>query len=111
MIKFVLKALASSGAIYLADNLIEGFTFSGDLFILAGMGLALAVFQSFIYPVIKILAFPLVILSLGFFGFVVNIIILWGLAYYVPDLTIDGIVPLISGAIVLSAANLIFSWL
>ena len=111
MVKFALKTLINSAAIYLASNLVAGFTFQGDLFILAGIGLALTVFQLFIYPVIKILAFPLVLLSLGFFRFIVNAVVLWGIAYYIPELTIEGILPLILGSIVLSTANLLFSWL
>jgi putative membrane protein len=111
MVKFALKTAINSASIYLASNLIPGFTFEGDLFILVGIGLALAAFQLFIYPVIKILAFPLVLLSLGFFGFIVNVVVLWGIAYYIPQLTIDGIVPLILGSVVLSTSNLLFSWL
>jgi len=111
MVKFALKTAINSASIYLASNLVAGFTFQGNLFILVGIGLALAAFQLFIYPVIKILAFPLVLVSLGFFGFIVNAIVLWGIAYYVPELTIDGIIPLILGAVVLSTANLLFSWL
>ena len=111
MVKFALKALANSAAIYLADNLVEGFTFSGDLFILAGIGIALALFQSFIYPILKILAFPLVLLSFGFFRIFVNMAVLWGLAYYIPQLTIEGILPLLWGTMILSMANLFFSWL
>ena len=111
MLKFLFKALVNSSAIYLASNLVEGFTFSGDFAILAAIGLALSIFQSFIYPVIKILAFPLVMLSLGFFGFAVNVIVLWGLAQYVPSLSIEGIMPLILGTIILSTVGLLFSWL
>jgi len=111
LIKLLVKSAVNSIAIYSASSLIQGFTFSGDLFILIGIGLALAVFQSFIYPILKILAFPLVLLSFGLFGSIVNILVLWGMAYFLPELTIDGLMPLLLGAVVLSIANLLFSWL
>ena len=110
-IKFLLKAGINSAAIYAASSLVEGFTFSGNLFILAGIGLALAIFQILIYPIIKIVAFPLVFLSFGLFGSILNLAVLWGIAQYVPELTISGIVPLILGAAILSITNLVFAWL
>lgn len=106
MIKFGLKILINSAAIYLASSLIEGFTFSGNLFILIGIGLALALFHSFIYPIIKILAFPLVLVSFGLFSTAINVALLWGLAQYLPQLSIDGITPLLLGTIMISLANL-----
>ncbi|MFY9457553.1 MAG: phage holin family protein [Candidatus Spechtbacterales bacterium] len=111
MLKFLFKALVNSSAIYLAGNLVEGFTFSGDFVILAGIGLALAIFQLFIYPIIKIVAFPLVFVSFGFFSFFVNMLALLVLSYYIPHLTIEGIIPLILGTTILSMVNLLFSWL
>ena len=111
LIKLALKTLANSGAIYFASSFVEGFTFSGNLFILIAIGAGLALFHSFIYPIIKILAFPLVLLSFGLFGTIVNIVVLWVIAQYVPELTIDGIVPLIWGTAILSLANFLFAWL
>ncbi len=111
MLKFFFKALVNSSAVYLAGNLVEGFTFSGNFAILAGIGLALAIFQLFIYPIIKIVAFPLVFISFGFFSFFVNMLALWALAYYIPGFTIEGIIPLIWGTTILGIVNLLFFWL
>ena len=111
MFKFLLKAAVNSAAIYIASELVEGFTFSGNLFILLGIGLTLALFHTFLYPIIKIVAFPLVLISFGLFGSIVNMALLWLLSQYVPGLTIEGILPLIWGTAVLSLANFLFSWL
>jgi len=111
MLKFAFKVAANSSAIYFASSLVEGFTFSGNFAILIGIGFALAIFHSFVYPVVKILAFPLVFLSFGLFGTIINIAFLWLLAQYVPQLTIEGIMPLIWGTAILSIANLLFAWL
>lgn len=109
--KLLLKTFANSAAIFIASEFVEGFTMSGNLFILAGIGLVLAIFQSFIYPILKILAFPLVLVSFGLFGTITNMVVLWLIAYYVPDLTIDGIMPLIWGTLIVSMANMLFVWL
>ena len=111
LIKLTLKTAANAGAIYFASSIVEGFTFSGNFGILIAIALALALFHSFIYPVIKILAFPLVFLSFGLFGTILNLVVLWGIAQYVPQLTIDGLMPLIWATAILSLTNLLFAWL
>ena len=111
MIKFAIKTAANAAAVYIASNIIEGFTFSGNLLMLIGIGVALAIFQLFVYPIIKIVAFPIVFLSFGLFGTLITMAALWGIDYFVPQLTIDGIIPLILGTAILSAVNLLFSWL
>ena len=111
MLKFLLKIAANSAAIYIASNTIDGFTFSGSIALLAALGAGLAVFQTLLYPVIKTIAFPLVFLSFGLFGVMTNAVILFGIAYFLPQLTIEGIVPLALGTIILTMVNLLFSWL
>ena len=111
IIKLALRVLINSGAVYLADSLVSGFTFSGDFVILFIIGAILAAFQTFVYPIVKVLAFPLVLLSFGLFGFVVNAGVLWGISYFFDELTIDGFVPLILATIIITIVNIPFSWL
>jgi putative membrane protein len=111
MIKFILRIAANAGAIYIANIVVDGFTFSGNLFILAGIGGAMAIFHTFVYPIVKILAFPLVLLTFGLFGFITNALLLWFTAYFVQDLTIDGFLPLLFSTFILSIGNTIFSLL
>src|SRR3989344_3456382 len=87
----ILRIILNAGAIYLANSLVDGFTFSGNFVMLFFIGGILAVFQSFIYPLLKIIAFPLVLLSFGLFGFIVNAAVLWGISYFFAELSIDGI--------------------
>lgn len=111
MEKFAFKVVINAGAIYLASSLVDGFTFSGNLAILAFIGFVMALFQIFVRPVVKILAFPLFFMSFGLFGALLNLGMLWIIDYYLPALTIEGIVPLVVGSIVISFVNLLFFWL
>lgn len=111
MVKFFFRTLINSAAIYIADILIEGFTFSGDFVILVGIGLVLALSQTLIYPIIRIVALPFALLGFGFLGAIVNAVILWIIALYIPELTIVGVVPLVLTTVVLGTANILFSWL
>lgn len=109
--KLILRVILNAGVIYFADSIIEGFTFSGGFVILFVIGAILAVFQSFIYPIIKIIAFPLVLLTFGLFGIIVNAVMLWVIDYFIPELVVDGIVPLVLATLMLSVVNVLFAWL
>jgi putative membrane protein len=111
MTKFLLKIIANALAIYVASSIIEGFTYSGSFIMLGAIGLGLTIFQQVVYPVLKIVAFPLVFLSFGLFGTLLNLLALGMIAYFLPELTIDGIMPLIWGTIIISIVNILFSWL
>jgi len=58
--------------------------------------------------VLKILTFPLTIVTLGLFWFVVNALMLKLAAAVVPGFVIVGFFPALFGAVVLSVINLLF---
>lgn len=75
---------------------IRGFT--GALWASALVGL----FNMFLRPVLMFLAFPLNLLTLGLFTFVVNAIVLRLAAYFLDDFEISGWLSAILGAIILA---------
>jgi putative membrane protein len=58
--------------------------------------------------VLKILTFPLTILTIGLFWFVINALMLKLAAAIVPGFSINGFVPALLAALVLSVINLLF---
>ena len=71
----------------------------------------LAIINTFIKPVLLFLTFPLTIITLGLFIFVVNAIVLYLAALVVPGLRIEGFLPAILAAVVLSVVSTILSML
>lgn len=71
--------------------------------------IVLGVVNTFIKPVLSYLTHPINVVSLGLFAFVVNAVVLFIVSYFVPGLTIDGWVPAILGAIVLSVVATVLS--
>jgi putative membrane protein len=61
--------------------------------------------------VLKIITFPLTILSLGIFWFVINALMLELASAVVPGFRIDSFASAFWGAIVLSLVNMLFRWL
>ena len=67
-----------------------GFSYNGNLLVLGLAALVFAVLTIFIKPVIKLLSLPFNLLTFGFFSFLINIIILYGVSYSVTDFKISG---------------------
>jgi putative membrane protein len=91
-VSFLAQIVVNAIALFLLDGLMDSIevvttsgsgavlTSGGDLLgrglVYLGVGLVLAVVNTFIKPVIKLLAAPLYLLTLGLFGLVVNALVL-----------------------------------
>src|SRR5262245_61073741 len=61
--------------------------------------------------ILKVLTFPLTLVTFGVFWFVINAIMLEIAAAFVPGFYVRGFLPALFGAVVLSIVNLIFKTL
>lgn len=71
--------------------------------------IVLGVVNTFIKPVISFITHPINVVTLGLFAFVVNAVVLFIVSYVVPGLKIDGWIPAILGAVVLSVVATVLS--
>jgi putative membrane protein len=65
-----------------------GFSYSADtivLFLAAGI---FALLNIFVKPILKLLSLPFNLLTFGFFSFLVNVIVLYGVSYAIPKFKI-----------------------
>ena len=69
---FVVRLLVNAAALWVATRLVPGVTFAGDWVSFFGVALVFGVVNAFIRPVLKILTFPLIIVTFGIFALVVN---------------------------------------
>ncbi len=84
---------------YLSDIHVEGAT--AALF----AALLMSILNTFVKPILSILAFPITVLTLGLFSLVINIAIVYLCAYLVDGFSVEGIFqPLLFG-IALSVLN------
>ena len=74
---FFLRLLINAAALWVATRFVPGVTFTGDWLPFLGVALVFGVVNTFVGPVAKILAIPLIILTLGIFLLVVNGLMLW----------------------------------
>ena len=109
MIRFIVQILVNALAIFLADYLVSGIVFQGDILTLIIAGLLLGLINFIIRPILKLISAPLIILSLGLFTIVINMGLLWLLENFIPELTITGIWSYFWGVLIISVINMFFA--
>jgi putative membrane protein len=74
---FLIRLLVNAAALWVATRIVSGVTYSGDFLPFLAVALVFGIVNAFIGPVVKLLALPLIILTLGIFALVVNGLMLW----------------------------------
>jgi len=74
---FLIRLFVNAVALWVATRLVPGVTYSGDLVPFLGVALVFGIVNAFIRPVAKLLALPLIIITLGIFALIVNGFMLW----------------------------------
>jgi putative membrane protein len=64
-------------ALWVAEKLVDGISFSGDFGVLVVAGLVFAIVNLILKPVVKLLAIPLILVTLGIALFFINILMLY----------------------------------
>ncbi len=106
IVALVLNALALMATAYIVPGFhVADFTSA----ILAAI--VLGVVNTFIKPVLALIALPITVVTLGLFSFVINAVVLFIVSAVVSGLKIDGWVPAILGAIVLSVVGTVLATL
>ena len=106
----LISLLLNTLALIITANIVPGF--SADSFVSYLLAaIVLGVINTFIKPVLIFLTLPLTVITLGLFIFVVNAIVLRLTSLFVPGFSVEGWMPAILGAIVLSIASTILSML
>jgi putative membrane protein len=100
----LLRALVNAAVIALAAALIPGIQLDGAWpALLAGVVLGLV--NALVRPVLLILTLPLTIVTLGLFLLVLNGLCLALTAWLVPGFDLDGLLPAVLGALVISVVS------
>lgn len=108
--RILFHILANGLAIILANRLLPGFIFYGDWVDLIIASAVLGIVNSFIKPILKLLTFPVIILTLGIFSIIINIFLLYLVAGIVHTIQIDGFWAAFWAVIIISITNnIIFS--
>ena len=115
--RFLLRVVINGVAIWLATVLLAGITVIGGtttlerLGVLAVVALVFGLVNAVVEPVVKLLAFPLYILTLGLFTLVVNALMLmltaWVTEFTTWGLRVDGFGNAVVGALIISVVSVV----
>jgi putative membrane protein len=106
----LISLLLNTLALIITAYIVPGFKV--DSFTAALLAaIVLGLINTFVKPILLLLTLPLTIITLGLFMFVVNAIVLRLTTLVVPGFMVDGWMPAILGAIVLSVTSTILSML
>jgi len=105
----VVRTLIIMLGLFVASSLIDGVSITGGaVFIIAALLLGLV--NAFVRPVMFVLTFPLTIVTLGLFIFVLNASMFALVAWLLDGFTVSGFWAALFGAIVVSITSTVASW-
>lgn len=109
--KLLISLLLNTLALIITASLVPGFHVDNFFPSAILAAIVLGIVNTFIKPVLLLLTLPLTVITLGLFIFVVNAIVLRITTLFVSGFVVDGWLPAILGAIVLSIISTILSTL
>ena len=102
--------LLSAVSLFIVAHVVPGFEVSGFLAALLA-AIVVGLVNSTLGALLKIVTFPLTVLTLGVFWFVINALMLELASWLVPGFTVTGFGAAFLGAIVLALVNLLLKYL
>ncbi|HXY06836.1 MAG TPA: phage holin family protein [Terriglobales bacterium] len=110
MMQMLLHWILTALAVWITSRVVPGFEVEG-----AGSAMFAAIAIGFINAtlglILKVLTFPLTILTLGLFWFVINALMLWLASAFVRGFHIQNFMAAFWGGVVLSIVNMLLKWL
>jgi putative membrane protein len=110
MLRLLLNRFLSAVSLLIVTRIVPGFVVTGfgpALIAVIVIGLVNGTIGFFL----KVLTFPLTILTLGIFWLIINALMLMLASAIVPGFKVEGFWPAFLGAIVLSLVNMLMHWL
>jgi putative membrane protein len=92
-------------ALFVATWLLSGLSYGNDWWALLLAGLVFTLVNFFLKPVLAILSIPFIIVTLGIFYFLINVLMLYLTHWIVPQFTIASFWWAALAAIIVSAVN------
>ncbi|MCL4520556.1 MAG: phage holin family protein [Firmicutes bacterium] len=73
--------------------------------------LALGLLNTFIRPILRLIAIPITFLTLGLFGWMINGLMLWLVSWLVPGFHVAGLLAAVLGSVILAIISGVMHWM
>ena len=104
---FVFRWFITAFAVFVAASIV-GIDYTG-VGCLLGASLLLGIINAFVRPILLFLSFPLILLTLGLFIFIINALMLKFVSEIVPCFRVHGFWSAVFGAIIISFVSWLLS--
>lgn len=108
--RWIIRLLLNAIALVLVSRFVSGFHVSSFATAIIA-AVVIGIINATIGIFLKVVTFPLTLLTLGIFWWVINALMLILASKIVPGFLIDGFVPAFIGAIVLALLNMVMRWI
>lgn len=109
----LVRLVINAAALWVATRVVAGITYTGDGVLLLLVALVFAVLNVALKPLLLILTFPFLLITLGLFTFVLNAFLLWLTGVISSSLglgfQVDGFRAAFLGGLVVSLVSLVLS--
>jgi putative membrane protein len=104
MIRYVIKLVVVAGSLILATNIVDGFDVDSFWPTAVLAAFILGILSITVRPLLKLFSLPITIMTLGLFGFLINIGVFW-LLTFVPGVSIGNFMAAFWGLIIVTVAG------
>jgi len=94
MWRLIIQIISGVLGIWLAQKFVPGVESAGTIKTLFLAGAILGLANFFIKPILKIITLPIRIITLGLFGILINMFMVFLVEVLVPEFEVKGIIPL-----------------
>jgi len=103
----VIRLLINALGLVVAANLVFGIDLAPGFLDVVVVAAVFGLVNALIKPIVVILSFPFLILSLGLMAFVINAGMLLLTSHFTPRLAVDGFVAALLGSLVISVVGVL----
>jgi putative membrane protein len=102
--KLIIRLAINVLALLVVEYLVPGFELTSYQAAIVA-AIVIGVTNTFIRPILQLIALPISLLTFGVSAFLINVFLLWGVAYVVPGFEIASFLTAVIAAIVLSLVS------
>jgi putative membrane protein len=107
--RVVIGTIGNAIALWAAARIVGNVDLSHSWWTVILAALLLTLLNVYVKPVLRVLAFPFVIVTLGIALFFISMLMLWLTSAIVSGFTIDGFWPLVKATIIVWLVNVVFA--
>ena len=102
--KLIIRLVVNVLALLVVEYIVPGFTLTNiQVAIIAAIVIGMV--NTFIRPLLQLIALPISIFTFGLFAFIINVLLLWGVSIAVPGFEISGFLTAVIASILLSLVS------